>query len=54
MPPIEIVDHIQECSGLVVLVQYAPGVREWVRASELSFSREEIETMIEKGEHVGN
>lgn len=50
----EIIDHVQECSGLVVLVKYDDGTREWTRASGLPISREEVEKLIEKGEHVGN
>jgi hypothetical protein len=46
---IRIVNHVQECSGLVVLVALNEKPFQWMRASELPFSREQIEKLIEKG-----
>ena len=42
---IKILDHIQECSGLVVYAEWK-GKTEWIRASELPLTRDEIEQEI--------
>jgi hypothetical protein len=48
--PMRILDSVQECSGLVVLCAFANGDIEWLRASELPLSREEVEKMIPAAE----
>jgi hypothetical protein len=47
MTALTILDAVQECSGLVVLVELPGGERRWVRPPELGLSREQAEQMIE-------
>jgi hypothetical protein len=45
---IEIYHWVQECSGLVVLARFQ-GRTEWMRASSLPLSQDEIEELIVRG-----
>ncbi len=45
--PTTILEAVQECSGLVVLVELPGGGRRWIRPPELGLSREQAEQLIE-------